>query len=92
MPAHPASDMYTHGPAFPTHPATARFSRRIYVPLPDRTSRAGLIQRAMEGVATSLSAEQYLHRADRCNMYSGRDLVQVCGGEGPSAGVWGEGT
>ncbi len=50
----------------------------MYVPLPDRRSRAELIRKAMDGVLTDISEEQYLTLADRMAKYSGRDLVQIC--------------
>eukprot|EP00798_Chlamydomonas_sp_ICE-L_P012643 gene12643-15878_t len=54
------------------------FARRIYVPLPDRRSRADLIKKGMVGVTTDISDDGYLTLADKMNKYSGRDLVQVC--------------
>ncbi|GFR50294.1 hypothetical protein Agub_g12484, partial [Astrephomene gubernaculifera] len=58
--------------------ALSRFSRRIYVPLPDPATREALMRRAMQGVSCSLSDPDWRRLAERCDKYSGRDLVQVC--------------
>ena len=58
--------------------ALSRFARRVYVPLPDRTSRALLLQQTMRGTPCSISKAQWLQLADKCNKHSGRDLVSLC--------------
>ena len=58
--------------------ALSRFSRRIHVPLPDKTTRSQLIQKALNGVACDLTQEQFLQLAEKLAHYSGRDLVAVC--------------
>ena len=58
--------------------ALSRFSRRIHVPLPDKTTRSQLIQKALNGVACDLTQDQFLQLAEKLTHYSGRDLVAVC--------------
>ncbi|GLC76255.1 hypothetical protein PLESTF_001756000 [Pleodorina starrii] len=58
--------------------ALSRFSRRIYVPLPDKTTREALMRKALEGVSCDVSDADWQRLAERCDKYSGRDLVQVC--------------
>ncbi len=48
------------------------------MPLPDKATRAQLIQKALKGVACDLADEQYVQLADKVAQYSGRDLVAVC--------------
>ena len=52
--------------------------RRIHVPLPDKTTRAQLVKKALAGVICDLNEDQYLILADKVAHYSGRDLVAVC--------------
>ncbi|GIL88337.1 hypothetical protein Vretifemale_16306, partial [Volvox reticuliferus] len=58
--------------------ALSRFSRRIYVPLPDKATREALMRAAMEGISCDVSGAEWRRLAERCEKYSGRDLVQVC--------------
>ncbi|EFJ39910.1 hypothetical protein VOLCADRAFT_70259, partial [Volvox carteri f. nagariensis] len=69
--------------------ALSRFSRRIYVPLPDRGTREALMRKAMEGIACDVSDSAWQRLAERCDKYSGRDLVQVCRCGGAGGGPWG---
>lgn len=55
-----------------------RFSQRVYVPLPDRTTRAALIRTTMGALGSGLCEQEYLQVAGSTAKYSGRDLVQVC--------------
>ncbi|GAX78939.1 hypothetical protein CEUSTIGMA_g6379.t1 [Chlamydomonas eustigma] len=58
--------------------ALSRFSRRIMVPLPDKTTRAQLVQKALRGVSCDICQEQFTKLADKMAQYSGRDLVAIC--------------
>ena len=58
--------------------ALSRFSRRVYVPLPDKNTRALLIKGALKGLQCDISEDEYLRLADKVAHYSGRDLVAVC--------------
>ncbi len=57
--------------------ALSRFARRIYVPLPDRASRALLLEQQMRGTPCSVTKAQWLQLADKCSKHSGRDLVAL---------------
>lgn len=72
--------------------ALSRFSRRIYVPLPDKFTRAELIRKTMTGVPMSVSDAELLKVAEMTGTYSGRDLVQVCreASMRPLRELWGE--
>ncbi|GLI71635.1 hypothetical protein VaNZ11_016909, partial [Volvox africanus] len=58
--------------------ALSRFSRRIYVPLPDKATREALMRAAMEGISCDVADAEWRRLAERCEKYSGRDLIQVC--------------
>lgn len=58
--------------------ALSRFARRIYVPLPDKDTRAQLIKQAMCGVTCDLQDDEYSQLSERLGQYSGRDLMSVC--------------
>ncbi|GIL68562.1 hypothetical protein Vafri_21814, partial [Volvox africanus] len=58
--------------------ALSRFSRRVYVPLPDKATREALMRAAMEGISCDVADAEWRRLAERCEKYSGRDLVQVC--------------
>lgn len=72
--------------------ALSRFARRVYVPLPDKASRAEMLKKTLQGVPSCLSEEEYLRLAERTSKYSGRDLVQVCREASmlPLRELWGE--
>lgn len=55
-----------------------RLEKRIYVPLPDATSREGLIKHLLSSQKCSLSAKDFQHIVKATNGYSGSDLKAVC--------------
>uniref|UniRef100_H3G5M8 microtubule-severing ATPase n=2 Tax=Phytophthora ramorum TaxID=164328 RepID=H3G5M8_PHYRM len=55
-----------------------RLEKRIYVPLPDSTSREGLIRRLLSSQKFSLSSKDVKHIVKATDRYSGSDLKAVC--------------
>ncbi|KAL4125393.1 hypothetical protein PRIC2_008978 [Phytophthora ramorum] len=55
-----------------------RLEKRIYVPLPDSTSREGLIRHLLSSQKFSLSSKDVKHIVKATDRYSGSDLKAVC--------------
>ena len=56
----------------------SRFEKRVYVPIPDLRARAGIFKIHTEGVDSVLSDEDFIELAVRTEVYSGRDIANVC--------------
>ena len=55
-----------------------RFTRRIYIPLPDREARMSLVRHALGDQRTKLSQADYDRIAKMTDGYSGSDLKALC--------------
>lgn len=55
-----------------------RFTKRIYIDLPDEVTREEVISNQMKNVANCLSREEILEVVRMTFMYSGSDLAAVC--------------
>jgi len=58
--------------------ARRRFTKRIYVPLPDKETRMGIINHALKAVPHSMSSKQLNWLASATEGYSGSDLAALC--------------
>lgn len=54
-----------------------RFEKRIYIHLPDASSRAGMFKLKLEGVPHTLSEEDLTQLGEASEMYSGADIKTV---------------
>ncbi|KAE8740797.1 hypothetical protein FOCC_FOCC013696 [Frankliniella occidentalis] len=58
--------------------ARRRFTRRLYVPLPDKETRTEQFQRELRNEKHDINEEQFQIMADMTEGYSGADISQVC--------------
>ncbi|KHJ46771.1 ATPase, AAA family [Trichuris suis] len=58
--------------------ARRRFTRRLYIPLPNLQARADIIRRLLTGHTNSLSDDAVNSIAQQCEGYSGADVAEVC--------------
>lgn len=58
--------------------ARRRFTKRLYVPLPDIEARIGITRNLMKEVKHSLSEDDYKKIAEMTEGYSGSDMKRVC--------------
>jgi len=56
----------------------SRFEKKVYVPLPDLTARAGIFKIHTAGINSELTDEDYIELGVRSEGYSGRDISNVC--------------
>jgi len=54
-----------------------RFEKRIYIHLPEESSRAYMFKKKIEGVPNNLSEEDFMLLAEASEMYSGSDIKTV---------------
>lgn len=55
-----------------------RLERRVYVPLPDRATRAALLAITLTATVTSLTEAELAQVAEATAGYSGSDVASVC--------------
>lgn len=58
--------------------ARRRFTKRLYVPLPDIEARIGITRHLVKEVKESLSEEDYTKIGEMTEGYSGSDMKRVC--------------
>jgi len=56
----------------------SRFQKKVYVPLPDLTARAGIFMIETEGIERALDEDDFIELGVRTEGYSGRDISNIC--------------
>ena len=54
-----------------------RFEKRIYIPLPDEVARLHMLKNRMKGEDTTLTDDDYVKIANKCDFFSGSDMSSL---------------